>query len=264
MFVSLWLIKQCSCSALQSRLIAKQQIKAEQWANWTKPHQRTKKKKKNLYIQCAQSNEVSVVLCQDFRVLLPNTTDHDSDRMQDLSWQLPCCLQQQIRNISIFTWITAMLKTQFSEQQPDEQHLVNISYFSQQLMKSQTNTLVAWTFLQTYFCNDYYLGRQLARKVVHPQLQSINLTLHLLSSHSHPPLLIKQCCLSGRISSDWWSPTVRLEHRERKDLGARLSDLWGVIPQINMEIMCKACVPIMLSHFFSKIIWNLCKAMHND
>lgn len=149
MFLSLWLIKQSSCSALQSRLIAKQQIKAEQWANWTKPHQRTKKKekKKNLYIQCAQSNEVSVVLCQDFRVLLPNTTDHDSDRMQDLSWQLPFCLQQQIRNISIFTWITAMLRTQFSEQQPDEQHLVNISYFSQQLMKSQTNTLVAWTFL---------------------------------------------------------------------------------------------------------------------
>lgn len=36
-----------------------------------------------------------------------------------------------------------MLRTQFSEQEPDEQHLVNISYFSQQLMKSQTNTLVA-------------------------------------------------------------------------------------------------------------------------
>lgn len=45
--------------------------------------------------------------------------------------------------------------------------------------------------------------------------------------------------------------------------GARLSGLWGVIPQINMEIMCKACVPIMLSHFFSKISWNLCEALHN-
>lgn len=45
--------------------------------------------------------------------------------------------------------------------------------------------------------------------------------------------------------------------------GARLSGLWGVIPQINMEIMCKRCVPIMLSHFFGKISWNLCGSVHN-
>lgn len=76
--------------------------------------------------------------------------------------------------------------------------------------------------LQTCFFNDYYPGWQLARKVVHPQLQSINLTLHLLSRHSCPPLLIKQCCLSGRISSGWWSPTVRPERGERRDLGCQI------------------------------------------
>lgn len=43
--------------------------------------------------------------------------------------------------------------------------------------------------------------------------------------------------------------------------GARLSGLWGVIPQINMEIICKAYVPIMLYHFFSKTSWNLSDAM---
>lgn len=43
--------------------------------------------------------------------------------------------------------------------------------------------------------------------------------------------------------------------------GARLSGLWGVIPQINMKIMCKTCVPIMLSHFSYRISRNLCKAM---
>lgn len=105
---------------LQRRLIAEQQSKAERWTfkaitepsciNW----------KKNHYIWCAQSNEVSVALCQVLRVLLPNITDHDSDRMQDLSWQRSCCLQQRIRNISIFTWISAMLRADVSEQQPDE------------------------------------------------------------------------------------------------------------------------------------------------
>lgn len=126
-------------------------------------------------------------------------------------------------------------------------------------MKSQTNVLVAWTFFQTYFYNDNHPGRQLARKVVHPQLQRINLPLHLLSFHSRPTLLIRQRCLSGRISSAWWSPTVRPEHREREGIrGARLSGLWGVIPQINMEIMCKACVPIMHSHFFSKDHLEFC------
>lgn len=46
--------------------------------------------------------------------------------------------------------------------------------------------------------------------------------------------------------------------------GARLSGLWGVIPLLNMEIMCKACVPINLSHFFSESVWNLCKALCNE
>ena len=176
--------------------------------NWTEPHQL----EKNHYIWCAQSNEVSVALCQVFRVLLPNTTDHDSDRMQDLSWQLSCCLRQRIRNISIFTWISAMLGADVSEQRPDGYHLMNITYFPQHLMEYPGSMN---TFANILF-NDYYQGWQLARKVVHPQLRSINLTLHLLSPRSRPPLLIKQRCLSGRISSAWWSPTVRPEHWERE------------------------------------------------
>lgn len=43
--------------------------------------------------------------------------------------------------------------------------------------------------------------------------------------------------------------------------GARLSALWSVIPQINMKIMCKACTPVMLPHFFRKVFWNL-ELMH--
>lgn len=120
-------------------------------------------------------------------------------------------------------------------------------------------TLVAWTLF--YFKHTSLTiiiqADSWQEKWSGPQLQSINLTLHLLSLHSRPPLLIKQRCLSGRISSAWWSPTARPEHRERERIwGARLSGLWGVIPQINMEIMCKACMPIMLSHFFSKSTWN--------
>lgn len=145
--------------------------------------------------------------------------------LQDFSWQLACCLQQRIRNISIFTWKTAMLGADVSEQQPDEHHLVNRTYFppTADERTEECHSSMS-TFLRTYLFNDYYLDRQLARKAVHPQLQSINLTLHLLSLHSHPPLLIKQRCLSGRISSAWWSPTVRPEHgeRERKDLGCQI------------------------------------------
>lgn len=81
-----------------------------------------------------------------------------------------------------------------------------------------TNTFAKHPF----FFNDYYPGRQLARKVLHPQLQSINLTFHLLSLNSRPALLIKQHRLSGRISSAWWSPTVRPEHSERRDLGCQI------------------------------------------
>lgn len=96
-------------------------------------------------------------------------------------------------------------------------------FFYQQLMKSLTNALIVRTLLQNIlFFNDYYPGRQLARKVLHPQLQSVNLTFHLLSLNSRPALLIKQHRLSGRISSAWWSPTVRPEHSERRDLGCQI------------------------------------------
>lgn len=104
-------------------------------------------------------------------------------------------------------------------------HAFNFFFFLQTADRQknrQKNNLVGWILLQTYFFNEYYLGWQLARKLVHPQLQSANLTLHLLSLHSRPPLLIKQRCLSGRISSAWWSPTVRPEHRERRDLGCQI------------------------------------------
>lgn len=84
--------------------------------NWTKPHQLEK-----ITIFGAPWAMKSVLDCAMFwKCHFPNTTDHDSDRMQDLSWQLTWCLQQQIRNVSIFTWITAMLRADVSEQQPDE------------------------------------------------------------------------------------------------------------------------------------------------
>lgn len=56
-------------------------------------------------------------------------------------------------------------------------------------------------------------------QVVHPQLQSINLSPHLLSLNSRPALLIKQRWLSGRISSAWRSPAGRPERREKKGSG---------------------------------------------
>ena len=206
----------------------------------------------------AQRYEVRAALCQVSRTPLPNTTDHESDGMQDLSWQLPFCLQQQIRNVSIFTWITATLRARVSEQQPDEQHLENLTYFPQQ----QTKTTGERLWRKEHFCkhtfqNEHHPGRQLAREVARPQLRCLNLTLHLLSPRSRLPVLIKQRRLSGRISSARWLPTVRPEHREREGegiCGARFSGLWGVVPQINREIMCKACVPIMRSHFLSKTL----------
>lgn len=123
----------------------------------------------------------------------------------------------EAENIPIFTWLSAMLwELMFLNNSQTE------LFPLQQLMTSQTNAVMARTLLQTSFFNDYYPGWQLARKVVHPQLQSINLTLHLLSMNSRPALLIKQRCLSGRISSAWWSPTVRPEHSERRDLGCQI------------------------------------------
>lgn len=83
----------------------------------------------------------------------------------------------------------------------------------------------------------------------------------VVSSLTRRALLVKQCCLSGRISSAWWSPTVRPEHwergrgegerRERGIWGARLLSLWGVIPEINVEICvnpaCQLCHPTFLA-----------------
>lgn len=105
---------------VQRRLIAEQQNKAKKWSSKDITDLTHINCKKNHYIWCAHSNEVTVALCQVLRLLLPNTTDHDSDQMQDLSWQLPCCLQQLIRNISIFTWTTATRRSDVSEQQPNE------------------------------------------------------------------------------------------------------------------------------------------------
>ncbi len=88
---------------LQRRLIAEQKGEAERWTSKAITEPSHINWKKNHYIWCARSNEVSVALCQVLRVLLPNITDHDSDRMQDLSWQHSCCLQQRIRkHINIY------------------------------------------------------------------------------------------------------------------------------------------------------------------
>lgn len=117
-----------------------------------------------------------------------------------------------------------------------------------QLMKPQTHQ-------PHLFCKYLFFAIMIwadSWQAVHPQPQSINLSPHLLSLNSLPALLIKQCWLSGRISSAWRSPAVRPERSEKKIWGARLSALWSVIPQINMKIMCKVCMPIMLFHFFQE------------
>lgn len=62
-------------------------------------------------------------------------------------------------------------------------------------------------------------------QVVHPQLQSINLSPHLLSPSSRPAMLIKQRWLSGRISSAWWSPAARPECGKKKELGCQIVSL---------------------------------------
>lgn len=73
------------------------------------------------------------------------------------------------------------------------------------------------------FSSDYDPGWQLASGP--SQLQSINLSPHLLSLNSRPALLIKQHCLSGRISSAWRSPAARPERCQKKDLGCQIVSL---------------------------------------
>lgn len=63
-------------------------------------------------------------------------------------------------------------------------HLVYITYSPCNVRADKHLGQHAGFFCQDLF-NDYYLGRQLARIVPLPQLQRINLTVHLLSSHSH-------------------------------------------------------------------------------
>lgn len=114
---------------------------------------------------------------------------------------------------------------------------------------------------RSLFFYDYYSGRQLARIVVLPQLRRINLTVHLLSPHSHALRCSLNTAAFQAASAQpgdhplWDQSTERGrgegERRERGIWGARLLSLWGVIPEINVEICvnpaCQLCHPTFLA-----------------
>lgn len=230
-FLSLWLIKQCSCLRKKKktcplqRSIAEQQSEAEHWtfkATAEPSHIIWKKQKQPpLYLVCPEqwsqccavpSFESAVTkyyrswFRSDARPFLAAFLLLAAANQKHINIYLDICHAQGRCLRTTARWITSCEYNFFL---PTADEITDNSPGSMN------------TFANILF-NDYYPGRQLARKVVHPQLQSINLTLHLLSLHSRPPLLIKQRCLSGRISSAWWSPTVRPEHRERRDLGCQI------------------------------------------
>lgn len=175
--------------------------------------------------------------------------------------QIRCCcgLQHGIRNIPIFTWISAM---------PWELMCLNNSQTElfplQQLMTSQTNALIARTLLQTsFFLMIIIQADSWQEKWSIPSCRALiwHSTCCLWTHALHCSLNSVAFQAESAQPGDhplWDQNTVR-----EGIWGARLSGLWGVIPQINMEIMCKACVPIMLSHFFGKISGNLCGSVHN-
>jgi len=100
------------------------------------------------------------------------------------------------------------------------------------------------------------------RKVLHAADAELHL-LRLLSRRSlHRSL--NSARLSGPIGSAWCSPTARPERGERERIwSARLSSPRGVIPQINMEIMCRASVCASTAFSVGKT-WNLREAAPKD
>lgn len=267
-FLALWLIKQCSClerkkkCPLQRRLIAKQQSEAERWTfkaitelshiNW----------KKSLYLVCPEQWSQCCTV-PSFQSAV--TKYYRSWFRSDAGPFLAACLLLTAAN----------------------QKHINIY-----LDKCHTESWCLWTTARWIWTSCEY---NLFLPTVHEQMSWWH---EHFCEHTFLMIIIQADSWREKWSipscrASIWRPTCCLfahalhcslnsavfqaesalpgdhplwdQSTERERIwGARLSGLWGVIPQINMEIMCKACVPIMLSHFFSETTWNLCEAMHDE
>lgn len=119
---------------------------------------------------------------------------------------------------------------------------------------------------RSLFFYDYYSGRQLARIVVLPQLRRINLTVHLLSPHSHAV----RCSLNSAAfqaasaqpgDHPLWDQSTEREGEEREkgeregSGGCQIAESVRCYPWDKCGDLCKSCMSIMPSYLFSKTTW---------
>lgn len=152
---------------------------------------------------------------------------HFWDRIQGFSWQIPLCLQQQIKNLSIFTCITVMLQADVLEQQPDiwtsrEFYLLSCCLDS---MNFSAN-MRFWLLLSGLTAgNEKWSIPSCRASIWHSTccLLTPGLRRSLNSS-----VFRAESAQAGDLPL--WDWSTHGEREREKIWGARLSGLWGVMP----------------------------------